>query len=178
MAYGNYPVIIWGDATSGFLVRRLPLHQNEDGRMVQPLIVQLENSVLKNLGIKLELEGVNEDGEPGGIFVKCEYTEEFIKSPVPMGDYNLLVFITCGFFGQKTVLTETYKELGIVINRVLVENSALRAENLSLMHKLRNTMANYTNMIKLWKEMAESAKTGAEFVEEDEDQEEKRGEAA
>lgn len=121
-------ILLWADWVTGEQVNILPQRPGDEGKLVQDIIVKLTPEVTKWLGIDMNLEGVDDYGKPGGIFVKVEVDPEKMLPPQEFANGERIGrYIAANFNRTECVWDQYYNGLGENVKRLEIRNNNLKA---------------------------------------------------
>lgn len=152
--------IMWGDWLFGRLINMLPARPsvNDEARMVQPMVVEIEPAVQKWLGIDLRVEGVDKFGKPGGFYIKVECYVDDVLAPVPLQNGSYGHFVVTNFNGGPSVITRYVGHLKELNNELVQENNSLKALVKTCLSEMHLMSSDVQTGFKVWKDTITAAK--------------------
>ena len=119
-------IISFGDYVKGELLTFLPI---ERATGIKPIIVSIENDVLKLYNINLDDVGVDQNGsaKKGGMYFKALTYPAYISLPTQIGDTTVIQVLT-GILFQRTELLNMFENFALQNDRLRDSVTVLRTE--------------------------------------------------
>lgn len=155
-----------GDGSSGRIMNILPKKTLETGHRVVPIVMKLNDYVVKANNIDFNKEGVDEFGNltPGSEMIRREYPEVWIDKPIYLGINDSYIFVKCALDGTETDKTREIGQYIQLINKLESEKEILKLQAMQSNQELRRAMTEKWQNVRLAKEISDGMNARSERI--------------